>query len=490
MATADPSWFSVRIESEDLEAGALEVYALRGREAISELFEFEIEAVTLSETRPVAGTAVAIVFVVQGEPIRRVHGIVAEVVDRFDAVSGLAGSRAGRSVRALRLRVVPRAHQLRLVHTHDVYLDASAVDLARLKLSLVGLGDDDVSVTVVDPPRAREFVVQYREDDLSFVRRLLEHEGISFFFDHTEDRDRVVLTDYSGGFPPLGEGTPIHYHPGGEERGVYSLHEETRIVPADYLVYDYNERTPALDISGTYALETGFAGGIFEYGGDVKTPDEAGVLARVRAGELESTRRTFAGEATVPSLEAGRRVALDGHPAIDEELVITSVSHEATLPVFGRRAASDVGYRCSFRAVPASVRFRPPRVTPRPRISGVLPGVVQAPPGTAPNGIAPVDEHGRYLVRFYFDTRDRQGERASLPVRFAQLFAGPSYGTHFPLRTGTEVLVAFVDGDPDRPLIVGAVHNTTSPSPVVRKSATKNRIRTASGILIEFDDGG
>lgn len=113
-------------------------------------------------------------------------------------------------------------------------------------------------------------------------------------------------------------------------------------------------------------------------------------------------------------------------------------------------------------------------------------GIVQPGSDGETGGIAQLDAEGRYLVQFHFDTTQPGEERASHRVRMAQPFAGPSYGMHFPLRRGTEVLVAFTNGDPDRPVIVGALYNTASPSPVVASNATKHQIKAASGALFEF----
>jgi len=103
--------------------------------------------------------------------------------------------------------------------------------------------------------------------------------------------------------------------------------------------------------------------------------------------------------------------------------------------------------------------------------------------------VADLDAQGRYTVRFYFDTSP-QGERpkSSHPVRQVQQHSGPNYGTHLPLKAGIEVLVAFIDGDPDRPLIVGSVHNPVTPSPVTDTDPHKHRVKTASGILVEMRD--
>jgi type VI secretion system secreted protein VgrG len=115
-------------------------------------------------------------------------------------------------------------------------------------------------------------------------------------------------------------------------------------------------------------------------------------------------------------------------------------------------------------------------------------GIVEAAPKIETES-AWIDEHGRYLVRMLFDTAAPGERKASLPIRMVQPHSGPGYGIHFPLRPGTEVMVAFVGGDPDRPIIVGSVPNSMTPTPVVNKDSQMHRIRTWSGVLVEIDDG-
>ncbi|MEZ4311749.1 MAG: type VI secretion system tip protein VgrG, partial [Polyangiaceae bacterium] len=168
-------------------------------------------------------------------------------------------------------------------------------------------------------------------------------------------------------------------------------------------------------------------------------------------------------------------------------LLLIEVTHEATLPVFSEQKSGETGsYHNTFRAIPADVTFRPARVTPKPRIIGFVTGIIQAGSEGETGGIARLDTEGRYTVQFHFDTTQHGEEKASHAVRMAQPFAGPNYGMHFPLRRGTEVLLAFADGDPDRPVIVGAVYNASSPSPVVAANAHKHQLKHSSGAVFEF----
>jgi type VI secretion system secreted protein VgrG len=182
-------------------------------------------------------------------------------------------------------------------------------------------------------------------------------------------------------------------------------------------------------------------------------------------------------------------VTIANHPDKGSlELLITEVEHEARQIVSARSQTEDPGYANRFRAIPASRTYRPPRITPKPRIAGLVTGIID--PGAAGPGAryAQLDEQGRYLVRFLFDTTP-PGERPASPrVRMVQNHAGETYGTHFPLHPGVEVVIGFIDGDPDRPLIVGAVPNPIKPSPVTGAEEGLHRIRTSTGITIEMGE--
>jgi len=156
--------------------------------------------------------------------------------------------------------------------------------------------------------------------------------------------------------------------------------------------------------------------------------------------------------------------------------------------VHGGGDAEESDYKNTFVGIDAKQHYRPPRVTPRPRIHGLLTGIVEAKSSTDVERYARVDDEGRYWIKFLFDNVPLGERRASRPVRRAQPTVGPDYGMHFPLRPGIEVVMAFVNGDPDRPIIVGAVHNTRTPNPVMSKIGRTNMLKTASGIKMRFKD--
>ncbi len=476
---------SLSLESKGEAWDHVRVHRLSGREAISDLFSFDVGVVCEAGHElpdgALPGADVTLIVEHGGDEVRRVHGILGPVREDLDAPGGRA---------SYSLRIVPRALRLSLVETQDIYLERSVPEILKSKLERHDFGPDEFELRLLETYPTRDFVVQYRESDLAFVKRLCEHVGISFFFEHTGGCDKLVFTDHAAGFPPAPQAEEIHHRPRGEALDVFALSVVSDLVPTSFIIQDYNYRTPQVDLSAVFDLESGNGGGVVEYGAHVKTPAEAERLAKVRGEERACRQKVYEGESALPALAAGMRSTLVDHPRLPATpLLVTEVRHEATLPVFHETAAGPAApprYRNTFRAIPGDVLFRPARTTPKPRIAGFITGIVQPGPDGESGGVAQIDSEGRYTVQLHFDTTQHGEEKASHAVRMAQPFAGPSYGMHFPLRRGTEVLLAFADGDPDRPVIVGALYNSASPSPVVAQNARKHQLKAASGSIFEL----
>ena len=471
---------TLTLESGDFPCDDLRVRSFSGKEAISKLFAYDIE-VSCPESGgpdPEAMTGAKVALAIERFPgvpgwhgTRRLHGVVAEVLDLLSEHVDL---------RVYRLRVVPSAFALTLVETQDIFMNQSVPDIVKGKLDAVNLGDASEMRLSGEYP-VREFVVQYQESDLAFISRLTEHLGISFFFEHGDAGEKMVFADGRERFGAF-DGDPLPFRTRGEAHGVFSLQARRRMVPAYYAVRDYNYRVPQLDLTGEHELPEGAAGGVIEYGSHHKSPQEGKALAQVRAEERLASQLVYTGRGTAPVLSAGSRVKLDDHPLLGSvELLVTELEHKAT-PVGG----DEPGYVCSFTAIPADRTYHPPRVTPKPRISGLITGIIDPGPAGPGAKYAQLDEHGRYMVRFLFDTTPPGERPASRPVRMIQNHAGEGYGTHFPLKPGVEVVIGFIDGDPDRPLIVGAVPNPIKPSPVTNANPGIHRVKTSTGIVVDM----
>jgi type VI secretion system secreted protein VgrG len=493
----------INLETETLRNGELDVVKLTGREAISQLFQYEILAVcrdpSAIEPEELVGQEAALVYTRDGVTLGRVYGMISVVNDRLETET---------SYTTFRLAFVPRAYKLTLVETLDVFLDLNVPDVIRQKLKEAGFREKggseaplgggsaslplgqakdsfDFELRLYETYPVRDFVVQYKESDLSFVSRLCEHVGISFFFEHSGGHDVLVFTDVNEGFRHSEIGESVPFRARGEHNDVYSFEETIRMIPAQYVVRDYNYRTPQVTLTGQAQAPIGL-GAVVEYGSHVKTPGEAEKMAHVRAQERMAQRRVYEAKSDVPLLGAGSKLAVLGHPRGDTKLLITEVAVSAEQQTLGVAVVEEAFFRAEFKAISESRRYRPPRLTPKPRIHGVVNGVIDS--AKDDHRYADVDEHGRYRVRFLFDTTGPGKGQASKLVRMAQPHVGEGFGMHFPLRAGVEVIITFVDGDPDRPIIAAAVPNPQTASTVNVGNSPRNVIRTGAGNEINIDD--
>ncbi len=476
---------ALTLEWEDDALPALVVQRVTGRESISRLFEFTIDAVATGTVPPVAefvGCTATLTFSRDGEKLRRMSGLIERAEEQFDFDPRVV---------AYRLHFAPLVHRLATVRKQDVYLDLSVPEIVLDKLKLIGIEPPACRLALLADYPAREFVVQWDETDLAFVSRLLEHVGVSYFFTQHDAGCTIAIGDSNAAFPPThGLDGVVQFSQREGIPGIRALRVTSGEVPHLYMVSDYNYRTPNSEIAGSHLCVDG-VGGVVEYGSHVKTQAEADRMARIRAEEAQARRQVYEGSSDICQLQAGHRIRIVGHERLEEvELLIEHVEHDAAQSVLLQDSGAGGGYRNTFRAVPLSDQstYRPARVTPVPRIHGLLTGIIEPLEAGRVERLAHIDDQGRYAVRFCFDMGAFGQRKASHPVRKAEPTVGPDYGMHFPLRPGVEVVMAFVNGDPDRPVIVGGLHNTLSPAHVRAANASINTIKTASGIKMHFKD--
>ncbi len=493
---ADWSTMSVRvtIESSEFAATALLVRELSGREAISELFWFEVTLAPAAfgalvngvgesgkDGPPLAGHGATLVFSQGRTVVRKVHGVIAECTEQLD---GDAPSSS------YRIRLLPHLHRLSLVKLQRVIVDHSVPQVLEEKLTNVGLSG---SLRLQETYAPETLTVQYKESDLDFLRRLSEHEGISFFFEHGEcdgssATDRIVFSDTNETLAPSSEKVRLPFQRRGERTGVFRLDRQTRMAPNYFVVVDYNEQRPANEIVADHVGAEEGGGGVIEYGSNHSSIEQGKRLARVRAEESAAASDGFAGASDAVGLTAPCHLEVeDERRGTTHELLVTEVEHRVAYGV-GTDGARALRYENTFRAIPFAQPFRPARVTRKPRIHGFVTGLIEA---AFPEVRQPwLDDQGRYGVHLHFDFSPAI-PAAAYAVRMAQPSAASrgSYGMHFPLRPGTEVLIGFIDGDPDRPIIVGALPNAHAPSPVTSADPRLSRIVSARGVVFELNDG-
>lgn len=392
--------------------------------------------------------------------------------------------------------LVPRLHQLSLGCHSRIFTKMTINDVIEAILKDNGLSGDDYELRLSGHD-TEEHITQYRESDLDFLSRWMEREGIFYFFEHSEDGEKLILCDHlTYNADPLGK--PVRYHGQlGQDRSAgqsfRSFSARFATLPTSVKLRDYDYAKPNLDVSGSAKVDDNGAGEVNIYGERFFSPGAGKRLAETRAQELLCRKVVYRASGTRLHLRPGYCFELEDHPlaSMNARYLAMEVRHEGNLAAQHGAFKALLGlqhedvYHVELDAIPEATQFRAASVTHWPRIYGFENGTVD---GAATSEYAQIDDQGRYNVKFRFDESDLKGGKASTWVRMMQPHGGGIEGFHFPLRKGTEVAIAFLGGDPDRPVISGVVPNALTPSPVTSGNHTKNVIQTGGRNRLELED--
>lgn len=397
--------------------------------------------------------------------------------------------------------LVPKLWMLRYSVRSFVHVKKKIDAFAGDTLKNGGLTDQDFKFnTDKGKYPQEEFVCQYRESHLDFVNRWFEREGIYYYFEHPaseDDVEQMIIVDDKGQHNPLMGTGRVRYYPSGlgdmsAGECLRELHVDFTSMPASVMIADYNYANPQAPVTGEHAVSGTGMGQMHEYAWRVFSQGEANRLAEIKSQSIACRELSLHAVGTSMGLRAGYTFELEDGPSdLPTKWLAIEVEHAGALSVSTENVSRYTGldpketYRVSVTAIPSNVQFRAPQTTPWPRIYGFENGTVD---GAANSTYAQIDDQGRYLVRFKFDTAELADGSTSTYLRMMQPHGGSVEGFHFPLRKGTEVMVAFQGGDPDRPVIAGVVPNAHRPSPVTSRNHTFNVLRTGGNNHMVIED--
>lgn len=487
---------------------ALLLDRITGTEAVSEPFRFRLDLLAEVGTQidfdRVLGHAATVCLRPPNHSQRFVHGIISELSEgvRVIGPKGLA------SFIRYQAELVPEMWLLKLRVQSRVFQQQTVWQI----LETILKHDWQLKVTLRKTAlRPRNYCVQYNESDFDFVSRLMEEEGLLYFFEHAEKEHQLVVADGAAGASELTPRDPIAYseHPEHDHRccrihewvktqrvttckvSVHDYHfekpesrleaEETRLIPEQVTIgkathlLNQQCRVDNVDLLETYEYPGGFStridavgpGGSDQSADLEELFDEASKTARLRREEIACRTLTARGAGNCAHFLPGFTFALAQHFETDASTtlknLLTRVEHTASMEgAYTRSEGSPPVYENRFECLPEGLIYRPARRTPKPRIDGVQTAMVVGPAGQE----IFLDKYGRVKVKFHWDRRAAD-QNSSCWVRVAQCWAGKTWGAFFWPRIGNEVVVAFEEGDPDRPLIVGSVYNERNRPPLI-----------------------
>jgi type VI secretion system secreted protein VgrG len=451
-------------------------------EQLSSLFHGRLE---LASTDPDVAAAdvleqpVDLVVWQDGQPVRRFTGMVNEFV------RGNTGHR--RTV--YEVVIQPPAWRLGLMHNSRIFQAQSTDAIVRTLLEERGIID-----TVFDfkrPPEEREYCVQHRESDLQFINRLAAEEGWHYRYQHGsvdgEEQPALIIADHHGDAPKL-DPVPCNTQAGGSSKQacVFSFAYQERIKAASVAMKDYTFKNPAYALMHEHS-----AGGVnhrvdyqhYDYPGRYKADASGQPFTQARLDALRNDASLAKGESNRPDFTPGAKVELQDHDSqsLNREWLLTAITHTGKQPQAMQEegGSQPTSYHNDFTAIPADKTWRP-LCEHKPMMDGPQMAIVTGPEGEEIH----CDQYGRVKVRFPWDRYSKNDEHSSAWLRVSQGWAGGQYGFMALPRIGNEVIVSFLDGDPDQPIITGRTYHATNTPPYAlpeHKTRTTLKTKTHKG---------
>jgi len=426
--------------------------SFEGQEALSKLFTYELELVSeepsISYDAIVGKVVTAKVNLADGTP-RYWNGYVSRFIQ--------AGKDANVSV--YHATVVPWLWFLDQTTDCRIFQNKTAPDI--IKQIFQEYGFTDFSLKLFGSFVQRDYCVQYRESDFNFVSRLMEEEGIFYFFKHDNGKHTMVLGNDPGAFEPCPNQAKARYEGTGggwqDDDVIMQWLQEQEVRPGTFTSTDYNFETPTANMLSTLKGKSKWE--IYDYPGEYVKKADGDKLAKVRLQEQETPISTARGVSDCRDFTVGFKFTLTDHYRSDlnQDYVITALnlSGHHNLGFTSGAEDSSPAYENTFECIPASTPIRPHRRTPVPVVQGCQTAMVVGPAGEE----IFTDKYGRVKVQFYWDREGKKNENSSCWVRVSYPWAGKSWGgIHIP-RIGQEVIVDFLEGNPDCPIITGRVYN-------------------------------
>ena len=452
-------------------------------EALGELFRFRVQfesrdaAIDLSA---LLGTSMTVTLTGRDGYVRHFNGMVCEASQTgVVTVQSLVFAHYA-------VTLVPQPWLLEQVLDCRIFLNLSAPDIIKQLLSESGY--TDVKFSLTGSYAARDYCVQYREDRLNFIHRLMEQEGIYYYFVHDASKHTMVLADGVSAHSAADEFKTVPYAAQVDNllrtQSTISQFESTRGVDGvAFKLTDYNPLTPkasllSSDTSAGNGPSKSYSG--FDFPGAHGTAALGQHYANVRAEALTAARSHHGGLTDACAAQIGNLFTLSDYPrgAFNQEYLLTATS----IHLHGDGHASGGGagatFRCHFRALPTRIPFRKEPKTEKPKVVGMQTAIVC---GSDTDEEIAVDKYGRVQVTFHWNKPDKDHAQSSCPVRVASPWAGKAWGAVSIPRVGQEVVVSFLEGDPDRPLIIGSVYNADNLPPyTLPDNKTQSGIKSRS----------
>ncbi len=433
--------------------------SISGQEAVSQLFRFQLEL--LSERDDVSFDDIVGKNVTIHVETVDSHRIFNGFINRFSQ-----GSRDERFT-YYRAEMVPWLWFLTRTADCRIFQHLSTPEIVRKIFT--DLGFSDFELRLYGSFRKRDYCVQYRETDFNFVSRLMEEEGICYFFEHDEEKKKhiLILANDAAAHKPC-PGQPkvrCNLASGGwrDQDMITEWRIEEEYRPTAWAHTDYNFETPSTSLMATVKDDGKYE--IYDYPGFYAKKNDGDQIAKTRLEETLAFKSRVSGKSNCRNFTTGSVIEVTDHYRKDmnDKWMLTAVYHQCTMGEAYGSGGSDEGffYTNTFECIPAKVPFRPLRMTPKPSVQGCQTAEVVGPSGEE----IYTEKYGRVKVQFHWDREGKKNEDSSCWIRVSHPWAGKGWGSVSIPRIGQEVVVDFLEGDPDQPIIIGRVYHAENMPP-------------------------
>jgi type VI secretion system VgrG family protein len=509
--------FAVYWETAEQEKTEFEVISFDGREALSEHYEFKLQLrskVMLRETDLLGQRGV---FTIQmgktdghGSQSSKYNGIIFEFSN--------LGQMYADDYNYYQITLAPKLAYLKYQISSDVFIESSLPKILNSVFNANWFNniDRELAFNIEDKKyqsssgiyNRYSYVCQYEESEYNFINRLLERDGLYYYFAQ-DNQEKMVITDSIQNHLRRDEGS-LHFCPRSHQttsldpNALYDIRSDSKLVTKQVMLKNFGYEKAHLGDRGVISCNA-YIGGMSAdqenkamfgetviYGENFINPqvqEDGDFLANIRAQEVFCRRTVYTAKSTAIPIYAGMKINIEAsnNKAFHGEYLVVEVIHQGFQQLSGIDRDDRPFYENTLVLIPSDVQFRPQRKTPWPKIHGTMNALIDG--EDSGNTNPQLDEKGRYKVRLPFIKNPKEAGKGSIWLRLSTPYAGNSFGFHFPLHKGTEVILSFRNGDPDLPVIIGAVFNSAHANVVVNENAYLGGvIKTKAKNVFVMDD--
>jgi len=469
----------------------LEVVSFSGYEEMGELYSYEIDLISTNSEIDLdkmlqTDVSLQILHKNNKEDIY-IHGILAsfEVSDKINDYIHY------------KAHLVPKLWRLFMSPFSQIFLNKSITDIIEDVLKQGNLTSSDYEFSLQESYDKKEYVCQYNETRYDFIKRWMQREGIYFYFQDSEDGCKLLITDDKSRHQEFPNDDKMPYKQASglqsfQEQAISNLIYRSNTNPKSVRMKNFHYEKPSVNLDFTSNSSEREYDEAYMYGNNIHTQSDIKKYTQINQQRYECGKKELLCSSNIIYIKPGYLYKLKDYFKAELNTTYLDVRVESNGSQRGFMSAGFTEdsneasyYTNTFSMISSQTQYRMNADAPWPKVSGMISAIIDS---QGSGETAQIDEQGRYKVKMPFDLSGRDDMKASAYIRMSQSSAGEKQGIHFPLHKGTEVLISFKGADPDQPIIVGAVPNINSPSPVNDKNLEKSIIQTHGGNTIEMND--